>query len=127
MSNVLPGMYYCLDHQGNHSHYAKENCALCCALAEVDRLKAQIDTLMNDDWGSLRREVERLKADRDTEYEQAQAFALKILTLRRLLRGAYRYVPVHDGYFHNPYIQEQEKCDVCQLRAAIAKQLEGNS
>ena len=34
----LTGSHYCSKHQGNHSHYAEENCELCKAQAEIDRL-----------------------------------------------------------------------------------------
>jgi hypothetical protein len=26
---ALPGEHYCLEHQGNHSHYAPHNCTVC--------------------------------------------------------------------------------------------------
>lgn len=34
-SGALPGTHLCLEHQGNHSHYAKSNCDIC-------RLKKQL-------------------------------------------------------------------------------------
>ena len=27
--SALPGTHLCKDHQGNHSHYDKENCEIC--------------------------------------------------------------------------------------------------
>ena len=36
MSQARPGEHYCKEHQGNHSHYAKENCALCRLQAQTD-------------------------------------------------------------------------------------------
>lgn len=35
MSRPLEGMHYCRDHQGNHSHYASENCEVCRLRTEV--------------------------------------------------------------------------------------------
>lgn len=35
MSSALPGQHYCLEHQGNHSHYDKRNCSLCMAIAAL--------------------------------------------------------------------------------------------
>lgn len=29
MSQALPGVHLCKKHQGNHSHYANENCLVC--------------------------------------------------------------------------------------------------
>jgi len=49
MSTALPGMHYCLTHQGNHSHYALDNCTVCQLialgnkLAEVAALAKQYD------------------------------------------------------------------------------------
>jgi hypothetical protein len=39
MSKALDGGHYCASHQGNHSHYAEENCAVCKLEAERDRLR----------------------------------------------------------------------------------------
>jgi hypothetical protein len=38
MSDALPGRHYCEEHQGNHSHYASENCDLCKALATIHKM-----------------------------------------------------------------------------------------
>ncbi len=46
MSKALPGSHFCVDHQGNHSHYAKHNCELCVALAEVEALRALLDRVI---------------------------------------------------------------------------------
>jgi hypothetical protein len=53
MSTALPGEHLCFKHQGNHSHYAEENCTICTlqkrlrlanrALADVSYLIAAID------------------------------------------------------------------------------------
>jgi hypothetical protein len=47
MSDALPGRHYCEEHQGNHSHYASENCDLCKALAALReaKLDAEADTV----------------------------------------------------------------------------------
>ena len=29
MSQALPGEHYCEKHQGNHAHYAEQNCTVC--------------------------------------------------------------------------------------------------
>lgn len=39
MSQPLPGMHYCKEHQGNHSHYAEQNCEVCKLKAEIVLLK----------------------------------------------------------------------------------------
>jgi hypothetical protein len=43
MSEALPGSHYCEKHQGNHSHYAPENCDLCRARAENAALAERAD------------------------------------------------------------------------------------
>lgn len=40
MSQSLPGVPYCEKHQGNHSHYAEENCELCIANQRIAELEA---------------------------------------------------------------------------------------
>lgn len=35
MPKALEGENYCAAHQGNHSHYAPHNCALCTARAAI--------------------------------------------------------------------------------------------
>ena len=40
MRQALPGGHYCVAHQGNHSHYAEENCELCRAYRERDEARA---------------------------------------------------------------------------------------
>jgi hypothetical protein len=42
MSKALPGENYCLEHQGNYSHYAKHNCTVCKLEKEIAQLKAQL-------------------------------------------------------------------------------------
>lgn len=37
MSSALPGMHYCLEHQGNHAHYSSHNCVVCELKAECDK------------------------------------------------------------------------------------------
>jgi hypothetical protein len=41
MSQALPGTHLCKEHQGNHSHYAPENCELCQAQAEIELLREE--------------------------------------------------------------------------------------
>lgn len=53
MSEALPGMHYCIDHQGNHSHYAQKNCTVCQMELELNQAKAELST--------LRAECERLR------------------------------------------------------------------
>jgi hypothetical protein len=43
-----------------------------------------------------------------------------------LLKWARGFVPEHDSYFHNPYIGEHLRCDVCQKRNLIDKILKGD-
>ena len=42
MSNTLPGEHYCVEHQGNHSHYDPKNCPVCKLQAENERLKESL-------------------------------------------------------------------------------------
>lgn len=35
MMRAGEGAHLCADHQGNHSHYAKENCEICKAQAAI--------------------------------------------------------------------------------------------
>lgn len=35
MSKALDGQHYCKNHQGNHSHYAEENCTVCTLEREL--------------------------------------------------------------------------------------------
>lgn len=44
MSKALSGSHYCATHQGNHSHYAEENCELCTAKREIVALRAKVET-----------------------------------------------------------------------------------
>jgi len=44
MSRALKGEHLCLQHQGNHSHYAEENCVICKQekrIAELERCCSQ--------------------------------------------------------------------------------------
>lgn len=45
--NALAGAHYCAKHQGNASHYAEENCELCKAQAEIERLKTAACVVLN--------------------------------------------------------------------------------
>ena len=36
------GSHYCVDHQGDFLHHAKQNCALCVAHKELARLRAEV-------------------------------------------------------------------------------------
>lgn len=54
MSRALPGEHLCRVHQGNHSHYSTENCAICklkTDLADreavIAKRKAEIEQLLN--------------------------------------------------------------------------------
>lgn len=38
MSRALPGVHLCKAHQGNHSHYAEENCLVCRMSVVIDEL-----------------------------------------------------------------------------------------
>ena len=42
MSKALPGEYYCLAHQGNHSHYDQINCTVCKLEKQVEELENKI-------------------------------------------------------------------------------------
>lgn len=65
MSRALKGSHYCIRHQGNHSHYAEDNCEVCTlqrqrdvALEEAERLAAdEIDIGYEDTPGGDRRHV----------------------------------------------------------------------
>jgi hypothetical protein len=47
MSTALPGEHYCVNHQGNHSHYAEHNCTVCKQAAEIVALQARIEKLLS--------------------------------------------------------------------------------
>ena len=34
--SALPGIHYCKDHQGNSSHYDKNNCVVCNSIRKED-------------------------------------------------------------------------------------------
>lgn len=58
MREALEGQHYCKKHQGNHSHYAEENCALCKAKAQADALAEALRELAElaercDGWESF--------------------------------------------------------------------------
>jgi hypothetical protein len=38
--STLPGTHLCAEHQGNHSHYDKQNCEICKLQAQRDALLA---------------------------------------------------------------------------------------
>lgn len=70
MSQALPNEHYCQYHQGNTSHYAKENCRVCQLEKEVAILKSEVErlkTLNDQDWhdaevgGEYREKLERIK------------------------------------------------------------------
>lgn len=41
--SALAGSHYCLAHQGNHSHYAEENCEVCKLERQVAALKVELN------------------------------------------------------------------------------------
>lgn len=45
MSEALPGEHYCEQHQGNHSHYAEENCTVCKLSARVAEMEAKLEAV----------------------------------------------------------------------------------
>ena len=40
--SALPGTHLCKDHQGNHSHYDKENCEICKLRKQVAEQSAAL-------------------------------------------------------------------------------------
>ena len=40
--SALPGTHLCKDHQGNHSHYDKENCEICKLRKQVGERSAAL-------------------------------------------------------------------------------------
>lgn len=76
VSKALPGEHYCLEHQGNHSHYAPHNCTVCQLQEKLDRansiigvmeaeltekselLKESADLLGAEDWSQIPKEIE---------------------------------------------------------------------
>ena len=59
---------------------------------------------------------EKRLRDADAEIERLRA---RLAEAERLLRWSRRFVPEHDGYDHNPFIGERERCEVCVHRTAI--------
>lgn len=49
MSSALPGSHFCINHQGNHSHYAKENCEVCTLQKEISALRKKIADALSDE------------------------------------------------------------------------------
>lgn len=49
MSKALPGQHYCKPHQGNHSHYSPDNCAVCRLLAILAEARSFVDR-HSEDW-----------------------------------------------------------------------------
>jgi hypothetical protein len=43
MSSALPGEHLCLKHQGNHSHYASENCTICQQEQLLDQCREALE------------------------------------------------------------------------------------
>lgn len=48
MSKALPGEHYCLEHQGNHSHYDPKNCTVCTLTRRVTALESENASLRLD-------------------------------------------------------------------------------
>ena len=67
-------------------------------LDEIERLR-EVNKLNVANWQML------------YEYQKA-----KIEWLRELLL---RYLPKHDTYDHNDYLNEREQCEICQLRKEL--------
>ena len=47
MSRALKGEHLCLQHQGNHSHYAEENCVICKQekrIAELEQVLIKLES-----------------------------------------------------------------------------------
>ena len=75
MRQALPGGHYCVAHQGNHSHYAEENCELCRAYRERDEARA-----LNVEWAKKAKTwtaspeaAQRLQGYRDLAQQVAKA------------------------------------------------------
>jgi len=47
VSEALPGEHLCLTHQGNHSHYATENCRICRLLAQQQGMQTAINNMLH--------------------------------------------------------------------------------
>ncbi len=102
MSQALPGEHLCLKHQGNHSHYAEENCTICTLERKVLALSA------------TKRRAESAAADarRGSDMTDDQ--------LRKLWKDA-------GGSFHGPNIETgsmPEALLLPLLRKLVAKQEE---
>ena len=63
MSRALPGMHYCRAHQGNHSHYAEHNCAVCAMAAA---LRATVVAIMETPCSKMDTDAWRAVADQAT-------------------------------------------------------------
>lgn len=48
MSEALPGEHYCVDHQGNHSHYAAKNCTVCRLRAELEAARELVEAAFRE-------------------------------------------------------------------------------
>lgn len=48
MSQALPGEHYCLEHQGNHSHYDPTNCTVCRLRKQLHEARLRINRETGD-------------------------------------------------------------------------------
>jgi DNA repair exonuclease SbcCD ATPase subunit len=106
--------------------------------SEIERLRAEVQRLHDIEQrmksadndatkfaiqaSDQRKEIERLKATIDAHNEGIEQRLLESkIEIERLVKLLLRYLPEHDGYFHNDYLDEREKCEVCQLRKELSK------
>lgn len=50
MSDALPGEHLCTKHQGNTSHYDKENCTICRLRSKYQKLKLAAQQVSDNHW-----------------------------------------------------------------------------
>lgn len=87
-------MNYCLDHQGNGSHYAKDNCAMCRLLRDVGTIRTDAGreraVLSVDDAQEILAQLRRLalKDIHDSEFVEGQKVVGVIVVLNRAILDA---------------------------------------
>jgi hypothetical protein len=48
LATSIPGETYCVEHQGNHSHYAPHNCTVCVLLAALQEAQLALNNAPAD-------------------------------------------------------------------------------
>ena len=91
MTEALQGMHLCAAHQGNHSLYDAENCAICLAqrrIAELESTNSALDHLVDQRFEELADLRGQLTAEREAlkqlETRMAEDLAFTEKKLRRI-------------------------------------------